>query len=108
MNEMRKLPAPLRKKGIAEKLARVCEQNDITLMAIFGSFVRGEQKKRSDIDIAIRYADGKPKSLFDLVELQEKLKSLFGRKVDLGELDTISPYVIDYVRKEMKVIYEKR
>jgi len=40
--------------------------------------------------------------------LEEKLKRLFGRKVDLGEFDSLSPYVIDYVKKEMKVIYEKR
>ena len=102
------MPVPIKQKGMEEKLVKICEANDIVFMAIFGSFVRGEQKKKSDIDIAIKYADGKRKSLFDLVELEEKLKRLFGRKVDLGELDSISPYVIDYVKKDMKVIYEKR
>ena len=108
MIEIKNLPAQLMKKGLEEKLAKICEENDIFFMVIFGSFVRGEQKRRSDIDIAIKYADGKRKSLFDLVELEEKLKRLFGRKVDLGEFDSLSPYVIDYVKKEMKVIYEKR
>ena len=108
MIEIKNLPTQLRKKGLEEKLVKICEENDIVFMAIFGSFVRGEQKRKSDIDIAIRYADGKRKSLFDLVELEEKLKRLFGRKVDLGEFDSISPYIIDYVKKEMKVIYEKR
>jgi len=108
MIEIKNLPAQLMKKGLEEKLAKICEENDIVFMVIFGSFVRGEQKRRSDIDIAIKYADGKRKSLFDLVELEEKLKRLFGRKVDLGEFDSLSPYVIDYVKKEMKVIYEKR
>jgi len=108
MIKIKKLPTQLRKKGIEEKLVKVCEENDIVFMTIFGSFVRGEQKKKSDIDIAIKYADGKRKSLFDLVELQEKFKKLFGRKVDLGEFDSISPYIIDYVKKEMRIIYEKR
>jgi len=108
MIKIKKLPTQLRKKDIEEKLVKICEENDIVFMAIFGSFVRGEQKKKSDIDIAIKYADGKRKSLFDLVELQEKLKKLFGRKVDIGEFDSISPYIIDYVKKEMRIIYEKR
>lgn len=108
MVEIKNLPPPIRKKEIKEKLIKICEKNDVVFMAIFGSFVRGEQKRKSDIDIAIRYAHGKRKSLFDLVELEEKLKELFGRKVDLGEFDSISPYIIDYVKKELKVIYEKR
>ena len=108
MIKIKKLPTQLRKKDIEEKLVKICEENDIVFMTIFGSFVRGEQKKKSDIDIAIKYADGKRKSLFDLVELQEKLKKLFGRKVDIGEFDSISPYIIDYVKKEMRIIYEKR
>lgn len=108
MIEVKNIPAQIRKKGLVERLAEICEGNDIVFMALFGSFVRGEQKRGSDIDIAIRYAAGERKSLFDLVELQEKLKRLFGRKVDVGELDSISPYVIDYVKKEMRIIYEKR
>jgi predicted nucleotidyltransferase len=108
MVKIKNLPAPIKKKGIEEKLVKICKENNVVFMAIFGSFVRGEQKKKSDIDIAIKYADGKRKSLFDLVELAEELKRLFGRKVDLGEFDSISPYVIDYVKKEMKIIYEKR
>lgn len=108
MIEVKNLPKPLRKEKIGEKLVKICEENDVVFMAIFGSYVRGEQKKRSDIDIAIKYAEGEKKSLFDLVELQERLRKLFNRKVDLGEIDSISPYVIDYVRKEMKVIYERR
>jgi predicted nucleotidyltransferase len=106
--EVKNIPPSLRKEKISEKLAKICEKNDVVFMAIFGSYVRGEQKKRSDIDIAIKYAEGEKKSLFDLVELQERLRKLFSRKVDLGELDSISPYIIDYVKKEMKVIYERR
>jgi predicted nucleotidyltransferase len=57
--------------------------------------------------VAIKFKKGATKSLFDLIELEEKLKKLFGRKIDVGEYDTINPYIIDYVKKEMKVIYEK-
>lgn len=77
-------------------------------MAIFGSFVRGEQKKQSDIDIAIEFDEKNGKTLLDLVRIENELNKLFKRKVDLGVFSTISPYFIEDVKKEMQVIYGKR
>jgi predicted nucleotidyltransferase len=107
MVEVKNIPRRLRKKGLGERLQKLCEENDVVFMAIFGSFVRGKQRKRSDVDIAIEYEEGSRKSLFDLVDLEEKLRKLLHRRVDLGILGSINPYIIDHVRKEMKVIYEK-
>jgi hypothetical protein len=101
------IPDKLKKKELEGKLLKVCRDNDVVFMGIFGSFVRGEQKRRSDVDIAIRYRKGARKSLFDLVGLQLTLSRTFGRKVDLGEFDYINPYIIDDVKKQMKVVYEE-
>jgi len=101
------IPAKLKKKGLVGKLLKVCRDNDVVFMGVFGSFVRGEQKRGSDVDIAIRYKKGTRKSLFDLVELQQTLTRTFGRKVDLGEFDCINPYIIEDVKKQMRVIYEE-
>lgn len=35
----------LRKTGLEEKLVEICEENDIVFLVMFGSFVRGEQKR---------------------------------------------------------------
>jgi predicted nucleotidyltransferase len=102
------IPTKLRRKGLEDKLMRVCQDNDVVYMGIFGSYIRGEQKRGSDVDIAIRYRKGARKSLFDLVELQMTLSRMFGRKVDLGEFDFINRYIIDDVKKQIKVIYEER
>jgi predicted nucleotidyltransferase len=59
----------LRRKGLEEKLAEICRKNDIVFLAIFGSFVRGEQKRKSDIDIAIEFERNSEKSLLDLVRI---------------------------------------
>ena len=83
-------------------------KNDIVLMVIFGSFVRGEQSSESDIDIAIEFDKNSQKTLLDLIRVEEELTRIFGRKVDLGIFSSISPYIIDDVKKEMKIIYEKR
>ena len=93
---------------VKEKLTKICQTNDLVFLAIFGSFVKGKQIKNSDIDIAIEFDKDKPKSLFDLVHLEYELEKIFKRKVDVGIFSSISPYIINEVKKEMKVIYEKR
>jgi predicted nucleotidyltransferase len=69
------------------------------LLAIFGSFVRGEQKGKSDVDIAIEFDKNKPKSLLDLVHVENELSKTFKTKVDLGIFSSISPYIIEQVKK---------
>src|SRR3990170_7890321 len=98
------LPKILQKKGLKGKIAEICKKNDIVFMAIFGSFVRGEQKKTSDIDITIEFDKNKQKSLFDLVHVENELARVFKKKVDLGVFSSLSPYVVEDVRKEMRVI----
>lgn len=106
--EIENLPKDLREKGLEEKLAEICQKNDIVFMAIFGSFVRGEQKKKSDVDIAIEFDKDKRKSLLDLVRIEDELRKIFKRKVDLGVFSSLNPYIIEDVKREMRVIYEKR
>ena len=91
-----------------KKLVEVCRKNDIVLMVIFGSFVRGEQSSESDIDVAIEFDKNSRKTLLDLVRVEEELTKIFKRRVDLGIFSSISPYIIDSVKREMGVVYEKR
>ena len=51
----------MRYEGLEEKLVEICKKNDIVFMAIFGSFAKGKQKRRSDIDIAIEFERGSEK-----------------------------------------------
>jgi len=106
--EVGNLPRELRRRGLKEKLVEVCQKNGVVFLAVFGSFVRGEQKEESDIDIAIEFDKHSGKSLFDLVRVEDELTSIFDRKVDLGIFSSLNPYVINDVKKEMRVIYEKR
>ncbi|MGD0070487.1 MAG: nucleotidyltransferase family protein [Candidatus Bathyarchaeia archaeon] len=97
----------LRKRGLEEKLGEICRKNDIVFLAVFGSFVRGEQNRKSDIDIAIEFDQSKGKTLLDLVRLEDELSKLFKRKVDLGVFSSLNPYIAEDVKREMLVIYEK-
>jgi len=88
------------------QLIDVCRRNDVSMVGIFGSMVRGEAKKSSDIDLIVRFS--KRKSLLALVRLERELAETLGRKVDLLTEASISPYMRDKVLKEMQVVYGSR
>ncbi len=96
------------RRGLEEKLAEICRKNDIIFLAVFGSFVRGQQNRKSDVDIAIEFDKSKGKSLLDLVRLEDELSQAFKRQVDLGVFSSLNPYIAEDVKREMRVIYEKR
>ena len=106
--QVEKLPKAIRTKNIKEKLAEICKKNDVVFLALFGSFVRGEQNKKSDVDIAVEFDKSKPKTLLDLIRLEHELSDVFKRKVDLGVFSSLNPYVMEDVKRELRVIYEKR
>jgi hypothetical protein len=103
--QIEKLPEVLRKKGLGEKIAEICRKNDIIFFAFLGSFVRGQQKRKSDIAIAIEFDKAKRKSLLDLIRIENELSKVFRRKVDLGIFRSLHPYIVEEVKKEMLVIY---
>lgn len=70
--------------------------------ALFGSFVRREMKKNSDIDVLVEIeADI---SLLDFIELKQKLEETMGRRVDLVEYDTLKPFIKENILKEQVVL----
>jgi predicted nucleotidyltransferase len=73
-------------------------------IAIFGSYARDEAKPESDIDILVEFSERK--SLLDLEGIEQELSDTLGVKADLLTEKSISPYLIDMIKREMKVIYE--
>jgi predicted nucleotidyltransferase len=75
----------------------------ISRMAVFGSTVRGEATKQSDIDLLIRLrpSNSRPKlGLFKLMEIEESLQEKPGRGVDLVTEDSVSPYIRPYIERK--------
>jgi len=81
------------------RLIDICRQNDV-------SMVRGEAKKKSDIDLIVWFS--KRKSLLAMMRLERELTEALGRKVDLLTEPAISPYMRERVLKEMQVVYGSR
>ena len=91
------------KEEIFEKIARLLKNQGVKKVAVFGSYVRGEEKPESDIDILVEFSERK--SLLELVRIERELSEVLGIKVDLLTEKSISPYLIDAIKSEMKVVY---
>ncbi len=68
-------------------------------LALFGSFVRGEQKRNSDIDILVGFYE--PVDFFTFLDLEECLSKLLGGKVDLVSKKALKPRIGKFILQEM-------
>ena len=66
---------------------------------LFGSFVKGNQKKDSDIDLIVEFE--KP-SLDNYLDLIDYLENLFGRKVEILTPDGVRTIRIKEVAEDIK------
>jgi uncharacterized protein len=66
-----------------KKLAAFCKRWKVVEFALFGSALREDFSAESDIDALVSFAPQSDWSLFDHVRMQQELKELFGREVDL-------------------------
>ena len=89
-------------KDISRKLrsakADLKKHFHVMKIGIFGSYVRGEQKKSSDIDVLVEFEE--PVSLFRFLDLEEYLANLLGMKVDLVSKSSLKPRIGVQILKE--------
>ena len=62
---------------------------------IFGSALRGEAKRNSDVDLLVELEPGR--SLLDIIAIKQDLEDLLGCKVDIVTEAALSPYIRDEV-----------
>lgn len=87
-------------KGILIKLKPVLiERYKVKEIGIFGSYVRGGQKKGSDIDILVDFAE--PISLIKFLEMENYISKKLGIKVDLVMRDALKPRIGGHILKEV-------
>lgn len=78
---------------LKQQLPRLRQKYHITSIGVFGSYVRGEQRKRSDLDVLVEFEDDNTPTLFQFIELELYLTDLLGVKVDLVEQSALKPYI---------------
>jgi len=85
-------------KKIKPIIVRILKKNGVMKAGIFGSYARGEQKKKSDVDILI----DPPKNigLFEFIGIKLELEDELRRKIDLVDYRVIKPLIKEKVLNE--------
>ncbi len=87
-----------------KQLNKICQQNGVKMLGVFGSVARGEDTPESDVDLLIQLK--KPVGLIEFIRLQDKFVEVFGRKVDLATEDSLHPLIRQNVLSDLRVLYE--
>ncbi|RME35473.1 MAG: nucleotidyltransferase [Thermoflexia bacterium] len=76
------------------------ERYGVTIIGVFGSYVRGESRPDSDLDILIELEEPPRISLLDLVNLENYLSDLLGIKVHVAIQRNLKPRIRPRVLEE--------
>jgi len=87
---------------IKRKILPILQRYKVTKVGLFGSCVRGDMGKDSDIDILVEIKSDI--SLLDFVGLKQEIEQVLGNKVDLVEYSTIKPILKEKILKEQEII----
>lgn len=90
------------------KLNKICLQNQISYLGLFGSQARNEADSSSDIDLLVEFV--KTPSLLKHIGIEQEFSEiLFGnRKVDLITKRSLNKYIAPHVNKDLVTLYENK
>ena len=86
-------------ESLRKVMPELASRYGVKRLALFGSFVRGEQRGTSDIDVVVEL---KRPLGFELVDLAERLEREVGRRVDLLTPAGLKSIRVPTVRKRIK------
>ena len=73
----------------------------IKRIGLFGSFVRGEQRPESDIELLVVFRSGQ-KTFDNFMELSFFLEEVLQHKIELVTVESLSPYLGPYILREVE------
>lgn len=94
-----------------EALAEFCRKWKIVRLELFGSALRDDfDPEKSDIDLLVTFADNVSWGFRDTLKMEDELKAVLGRDVDMPERSTIETMKNWIRRKDIlssaRVIFE--
>jgi hypothetical protein len=95
-----------------DKVEAFCRKHHIRSLSLFGSVLRQDFRPDSDVDFLVEFEPQHRHSLFDLVDMQDELEQIVGRRVDLVERSAVEQSS-NYIRRKnilsaAEPLYEKR
>ena len=74
---------------------------------VFGSYARGEESRKSDIDIMVRFDKNVHITLFDYAGIMNDLEDLFHRKIDLVQEGRLKKFAQESAEQDKVLVYER-
>lgn len=88
---------------ITSQIVPILKKHGVIRASLFGSAVRGEMKRGSDVDVLVEIP--KEFDLLDFIKIKLNLEKKLRRKVDLVEYDSIKPSLRSYIMNEQISIF---
>jgi predicted nucleotidyltransferase len=89
-----------------DKIQEFCNRWKVTEFSLFGSAIRDDFLPESDVDVLVSFSSDADWSLLDLIQMQDELREIFGREVDLVEEAGIrNPFRRHAILSSRKVVY---
>lgn len=89
-----------------QEIEAFCRKWRVRELALFGSVLRDDFHPESDVDVLVTFEPHSPWSLWDLIDMREELRELFGRGVDLVEKQSlVNPFRRRAILSSQQVIY---
>lgn len=80
------------------RIAEFCRRRHIRRLDLFGSVLRADFRPDSDIDVLVEFEPGFEPGLFQISEMEQELRTLLGREVDLVEREAVEQSE-NYIRR---------
>ncbi|ODS41952.1 MAG: hypothetical protein MSIBF_00930 [Candidatus Altiarchaeales archaeon IMC4] len=84
-------------------ITAVLKKHGVKKAALFGSYARGEDTPKSDIDLLVEFKGRK--SLLDLAGLSIELEDKMGKKFDVLTYNSLHPLLKDRILGEQEIIF---
>lgn len=78
------------------------EKFKVKEIGVFGSYVRGEQRNGSDLDVLVEFKE--PVGLFEFMDLEEYLENILKINVDLVSKKALKPRIGEHILREVVYI----
>lgn len=96
-------PPPTRPS--ADAIAALCRRHGIRRLSLFGSALRSEDARDSDVDLLVEFEPGVRIGYIGLAGIESELSALFGRSVDLRTPGELGPHLRERILREAETQY---
>lgn len=96
------------KDTIRQQLNNYFQDKPVHRAYLFGSSVRNDGNKDSDIDILVELDYENGADYFVFFDMQQQLCKLMNKKVDLVSAKGLSSYIKPIIDSEKELIYERK